>query len=285
MKTTIIVPSVGRGLILGEMLSRLDHQIKKPEQVLVVVSSEADLPEKFPDYVEVIFSEKGSCVQRNVGIEHCRTDSEIILFIDDDTFLHPTYIDFLGRIFAENPDVGGVSGHLLRNGDVSIDEADRLLLDCDATFESLLSQGHFYGCNFTVRRSMLGGLRFDERLVLYGWLEDADFSMNFGQIGKICYASALKAVHLGFASGGRTNHIRFGFSQVMNPYYLYRKNRPLFPLSEVIKNHWLRGVPANLIKGISGANKKWRRDRFRGNLIAFRFILMRKIIPEYAATL
>ena len=285
MKITIIIPSVGRDLILGETLSRLDHQTKQPEQILVVVPSKADLPESIPSSVEVIFSLKGICVQRNTGIEYCRTDSEIILFIDDDTFLHPTYIEFLERTFVENPDIGGVTGLLLRNGDVSINEADRLLQDCDATFDPRLSSYHFYGCNFALRKAMLGNLRFDERLVLYAWLEDADFSMNFGQVAKICFAPALKAVHLMFPSGGRTNHIRFGFSQVMNPYYLCIKNKPIFSFSEVIKEHWLRGVSINLIKGVFGVNKKWRRDRLRGNLIAFRFILMGKILPEYASKL
>jgi GT2 family glycosyltransferase len=271
-------------MILGETLSRLKNQIKRPVQTLVVVPSKEDLPETIPDFVEVVFSEKGSCVQRNVGIDQCNVDSDILLFIDDDTFLHPTYVEFLEKTFSENREVAGVSGHLLRNGDVSIEEADELLRDCDATYELLLTPSGFYGCNFAVRKSALSNLRFDERLVLYGWLEDADFSMRFRQSGKICSAHALKAVHLMYPSGGRTNHVRFGYSQVMNPYYLSIKNKKLFPLSEVIKKHWLRAFPANLIKG-GGSGGKWRRDRLRGNLIAFKFILMGKIIPEYATEL
>jgi glycosyltransferase involved in cell wall biosynthesis len=272
-------------MILGETLSRLENQIKRPVQTLVVVPTKEDLPEVIPDFVEVVFSKKGSCVQRNVGIEHSQEDSDILLFIDDDTFLHPTYIAFIEHMFSENQEVAGVTGHLLRNGDVSIEEADRLLSDCDAAYETLLTPGGFYGCNFAVRKSMLSNLRFDERLVLYGWLEDADFSMQFRQTGRICFAQALKAVHLMYPSGGRTNHVRFGFSQIMNPYYLSNKNKKLFPFSEVIKNHWAKAFPANLIKGMGGSARKWRRDRLRGNLIAFRFILMGKMNPEYATEL
>jgi len=285
MKTTIIIPSLGRAIILGETLRRIKNQTKVPHQVMVVVAAQEDLPDDVPDFVTVVFSEKGLCIQRNTGIEHCEADVDTILFIDDDTFLHPSYIQEMEGLFAENMEIVGVSGNLLRNGDISIKEADGLLLNYSPVSIPELVDAGLYGCNFGVRRSMMADIRFDERLVLYGWLEDADFSMRLRRLGSIKYSSSLVCVHLMHPSGGRSNHVRFGFSQVMNPFYLFQKNGKSFPFSEVLTRHWLRGVGGNLIGILIGSDRKMRWDRFKGNMVAFRLLLAGHIEPEHAAKL
>ncbi|MCF7816551.1 MAG: glycosyltransferase [Kiritimatiellales bacterium] len=286
MDTSIIIASLGRAKILGEAIARLDKQTKKPLQLIVVVHDKSDLPDVLPQEAMVLFSEKGTTIQRNRGIDACSPDSDFWLFIDDDTFLHPTYLERMERIFEANPHVAGLSGNLIRNGDVSINEADRLLLDYqDEGSGQALERGALYGCNFGVRASMASNIRFDERLVLYGWLEDADFSMNLGRHGGICYSPELICVHLMFQSGGRSNHVRFGFSQIMNPYYLCRKNKDVFPFAEVLKAHWLKSVPANCAGAIVGPSRKSRVQRLWGNLIAFRFLVAGRIVPEHACEL
>ncbi len=40
-----------------------------------------------------------------------------------------------------------------------------------------------YGCNMAFRCSAIAGLRFDEKLVLYGWLEDRDFGSEVAKRG------------------------------------------------------------------------------------------------------
>ena len=284
MKTAIVIPSLGRAVILGEGLRRIAKQVRMPWQVVVVVTAQEDLPDNIPDFATVVFSDKGSCVQRNVGIDNCDDDVDFVLFIDDDTFLHPTYILEVEKLFDENPEIAGLSGNLLRNGDVSVAEADVLLRDYVAEAESVLVDAGLYGCNCAVRKLFLSDIRFDERLVLYGWLEDADLSMNLRKKGAIKYSSLPVAVHLMYSSGGRTNHIRFGFSQVMNPFYLSQKNGKSFPFTEVLMRHWFKGVAANAFGIITGPERKKRRDRLKGNMIAFRLLLAGRVEPEHAAT-
>src|SRR5690606_30638203 len=79
-----------------------------------------------------------------------------------------------------------------------------------------------YGCNMAFRRSAIEGVRFDERLPLYGWLEDVDFSAQAGRKGVLLKSETLVGVHLG-VKGGRTSGVRFGYSQIVNPVYLLGK--------------------------------------------------------------
>lgn len=284
MKTAIVIPSLGRAAILGEGLRQIAKQVKMPHQVVVVVASQEDLPDEIPDYVAVVFSEKGTCVQRNVGIDNCDDEVDFILFIDDDTFLHPSYIEEMERIFSGNPDIAALSGRLLCDGNISIDEAVALLQDYVCESDPLLIDAGLYG-SYGIRKSILTEVRYDERLVLYGFLEDADLASHIRKKGPIKGSSSLVAVHLGYVSGGRANHVRFGFSQVMNPFYLCRKNGKSFPLYEMLSRHWFRGVPANLVGIITGPDRKDRMDRFKGNMIAFGLLLTGRVMPEHATKL
>lgn len=287
MKTAIIIPSTGRAEILGKTLERLVRQLKAASQVLVVVVEQLDLPEKIPDFVTVVFAEKGSTTQRNAGIERVMSDVDLLLFIDDDTFLHRNYIEMLEKIFEDHEDLIGVSGQVVRNGDVTIDEADEILNAISATDIvtpiEIVDSGGLYGCNMAVRKSLMGDVRFDERFVLYGWLEDADFAFNLKIYGRVCRSMALKCVHLMYSTGGRSNHVRFGFSQVMNPLYLSLKHRQ--SIMKMMREHWLKGVPKNILCSVFGPNRVDRFNRLKGNLIAFSLILCGRIQPEFAVKL
>ena len=285
MKTSLVIASIGRARILGETLSRLKNQTVAPIQIITVVHEPSDFPKGVEHDVTLVYSEKGLTKQRNKGIDHCSADADYVLFIDDDTFLHPRYIEEMEAIFNNDDNVVGATGVLIKNGDVEISEADQLL----HTFPNRdLEDGCFeirglYGCNFGVRRSALDRIRFDERLVLYGWLEDADFSWRLKSAGSLVKAPAMRCVHLMYPSGGRANHMRFGFSQVMNPYYLCRKNKR--SLWSMMRAHWLKGVPANVFGMIFGPNRGDRLGRLRGNFIAFRKIFVGNVCPEYAEKL
>ena len=79
-----------------------------------------------------------------------------------------------------------------------------------------------YGCNMACRMSAVGDASFDERLVLYGWMEDKDFSRTVGRKGRLVESGTMAGVHLGIKSG-RTPGKKYGYSQVVNPWYLHKK--------------------------------------------------------------
>ena len=74
----------------------------------------------------------------------------------------------------------------------------------------------------SIRTSAIGALRFDERLPLYGWQEDIDFTSQLRASGRVVGLNTLNGVHLATKSG-RISGMKFGYSQIANPVYLVRK--------------------------------------------------------------
>ena len=138
-----------------------------------------------------------------------------------------------------------------------------------------------YGCNMSVRRSMLADTRFDERLVLYGWQEDIDFTARLRKYGRVVEMADMVGVHLG-VKGGRTSGIRFGYSQVMNPTYLIRKgSMPRgFGLALMARN-----VCANAFRSLWPDPDVDRWGRLKGNLIGTFHVARGRIEPEYVLRL
>ena len=66
------------------------------------------------------------------------------------------------------------------------------------------------------------GLRFDENLPLYGWLEDIDFARSIAPYGRVVKSMLLRGVHLG-VKRGRTSGVKLGYSQIANPLYMLEK--------------------------------------------------------------
>jgi hypothetical protein len=113
------------------------------------------------------------------------------------------------------------------------------------------------------RREAVQGILFDERLPLYGWLEDADFSIRTA--GRKLFVDAFCGVHLG-VKHGRSPGARLGYSQVANPVFLVAKG--VWPRRLAYTRIFLN-VAANLLR--SAFPEPWidRRGRFSGNVKAF----------------
>jgi GT2 family glycosyltransferase len=121
-----------------------------------------------------------------------------------------------------------------------------------------------------------GRCRFDDRLPLYGWLEDVDFSRQIARRGRIVKLTAAQGVHLGIKQG-RQSGIRLGYSQIANPIYLSRKGtcsraRALRLMS--------RNIAANCIRSLKPEPYIDRLGRATGNLRAFRDLLTGRLAPE-----
>ena len=67
--------------------------------------------ERFP-HVTFIRAEVGLTRQRNAILTFA-ADSDILLFIDDDFYLDPRYLQVTERFFLENPDVVASTGRVL----------------------------------------------------------------------------------------------------------------------------------------------------------------------------
>src|SRR5258708_32118415 len=113
------------------------------------------------------------------------------------------------------------------------------------------------------RMSASEGIRFDERLVLYGWLEDKEFSRKAARNGRLVECQGLVGVHLGLQSG-RVSGKKYGYSQIVNAWYLYQK-RALSGRGGSL--HILKALLANAAKTFPPGKPLHPRRRPPGQLV------------------
>ncbi len=260
----VIIASCGRPDILAETLESLLRQKKECGPIILSVEKAEDLPitseawKALGNRIQVIQGKRGATRQLNRAIQALPANLELVTFLDDDVELAEDYLETIQRLFVDQPDVMGAQGRCLADGNIYRSQAIALLR---ASSEEISQQKWekaetLYGCNMTVRRRALEFARFDERLAEYGWLNDADFSSQVRGLGRLVTVPAARLAHLA-AGGGRGNGRTFGISQIINPYYLWRKGS-LNSFSHVLLRHWLPALVANVSRGA------W--TRLRGNI-------------------
>lgn len=282
MRLAVIVASLGRRWCVGRLLELLAVQKRPPDMTVVSVITPTDAPESTPPSldVEVICSPLGLCAQRNRGLDRVGESADIVAFLDDDFVPAADFLENLERLFTDRPDLVGATGVVLADGvtgpGLDYDEAIEIVSRprADPPFERPIP--NLYGCNMAYRQAAVGAIRFDERLPLYGWLEDADFSLSVGRKGPMIQSGRLAGVHLG-VKAGRTSGVRFGYSQISNPIYLYRKGTMPFRQSA---SNILRNLATNHVKALAPEPYIDRRGRVKGNWIAFFDLMRGRLSPE-----
>jgi GT2 family glycosyltransferase len=289
MIISVIICSLGRPAVLHDTVCSIVKQVLLPTDILLV-SPSADniLPETLTlPGVRYIPSAIGATTQRNRGLDEMSAETELVVFFDDDVELCARYLEEMAKLFRENPEVLIACGTLLLDGGrgarVDRDVAVQACLQTDhqplaSRPEMYIPLRSAYGCNMAARASALRGIRFDESLPLYSWLEDADFAVRLtrGALGVVTCPRA-KGVHLGWR-GGRVSGVRFGFSQIVNPLYLWRKAR-IFPLPHVVIQFWLRCLVGNILGVLTGDKEYDRLGYLKGNLLGIKHLLSGKCDP------
>ena len=286
MKLVVIIPTLGRKEQLTRLIEYLGGQTRLPDEVILSAPDTAhvELPEDCPFPLSLVFGPKGSSVQRNTALVPALQRSDLITFFDDDFVPSAQYLEQVEKAFAENDGWAVVMGRVVRDGATNAgltwEDAETALREAKGkTHPGPLVVDHVgaYGCNMSVRASLVGDLRFDERLVLYGWQEDIDFTSQLRSRGRVVCVTSIMGVHLGIKSA-RTSGTRFGYSQVANPIYLIRKGS--VPASFALPLMF-RNIAANLAKSLRPEPYVDRRGRLRGNMLAILHVAMGRIEPEY----
>jgi GT2 family glycosyltransferase len=193
--------------------------------------------------VEIVSSAPGLPRQRNLALD--LLDGELIAFFDDDVALGREYLERVVDLFVRRPTAVGVSGHIdndagfaagsrafrrafsLSTGDGKLQpsgEAMYLRRPAAPTRVQTLS-----GSNMVWRRSALDGLRFDETLEGYAYMEDVDFSLRAALRGELWTLPDARLVH----ERTQTSRVppRAYVRQVFaNGAYLFAKHRKAYPL-------------------------------------------------------
>ena len=290
MKICIGIATKGRPAILAETLRLLENQTRRPDVIIVCPTCEEDVPTRdIPEInlpIRVIHGPTGSCAQRNTVLKNTN-DMDLVLFIDDDFFLEPDYLSRCERLFEVRSEVVASTGQVLADGingpGFTPDLARQLLAETTHEKSTNISASvkttyAAYGCNMAVRCSTVREecIRFDEKLPLYAWQEDVDFSRQLSKFGEVVFDSRLRGVHLGHKSG-RTSGVKFGYSQVANPVFLCRKGTlSLFFACRLM----MKNAIMNILR--SPFPEPWadRRGRLKGNALAVLHFFQGKLDPE-----
>lgn len=292
MKIIVGIATAGRREVLSETLEHLTRQDRKPDAILVCPSSPDDVDLDFVKSltleITLVTGSKGSCAQRNAILDRTGT-ADVIVFFDDDFLPRNDFLAELETLFKNEPDIAVATGTVLADGihgqGIPVKEGLEILARDHAPKNRVALEPVFnaYGCNMAFRVSVIRAedTRFDENLPLYGWQEDVDFCRRLAPHGRIVRSSALRGVHLG-NKRGRTSGLRFGYSQVANPLYLFRKGT--VGLGWVMK---LMGsnIAANILGSLKSQGLIDRRGRLKGNLIALTDLLRGRIDPRRTLTL
>lgn len=292
-RVAVIVVSKGRSDVLRDMIPYLNAQTLRPVTFTLAVTEPADadfdLSEELHPQIagELILSPPGSCRQRNAALDRIGADIDYVVFWDDDFYPSRHALAAVAHGFARYPDVDGITGDLIADGigssGIPQAEARSMLAAWDNsrrpedTAAPRITRDTFglYGCNMAYRRDRVTDLRFDERLPLYGWQEDVDFASQLP--GRRVEMTEFTGVHLGTKTGREINGERLGYSQVVNPHYLWRKGT----LSAGFSGRLVAGnIAANLVKSLRPEPWIDRKGRLYGNLVGLRDILFGRANPE-----
>ncbi len=285
MKVAVGIATRGRPRLVREVLLDLARQRRKPDRTVVAYVGPEDIDEPVRG-VEYLISEPGLTTQRNAILD-ALGDCDVVVFFDDDFFCVPEYLAVTERIFEQQPDCVVTTGRVVADG---VNGAGYTMSQAHAVLRRYLVQEsgaslmrtekafNGYGCNMGLRLAPMRehGIRFDERLPLYGWYEDLDATRALGRHGSILKLNGARGVHLG-VKAGRLPGVRLGYSQVANSVYLARKGT--YPWSHALPS-LLRHTAKNLV--MSAMPEPWvdRWGRFRGNLLALSDWLRGRLDPR-----
>lgn len=288
-KVAVAIATRGRPAVVSQTVRHLlATQTLAPERVILSCVDRGDAGDLVDDRrVEVLIGKAGLPAQRNNALDHLPKGIDVVVFLDDDFVADPNWLATAVRAFADESSVVGFTGRVVADGikgpGIAFAEAVRLV-DCAPESDGPGWERPFspYGCNMAYRVSAIGENRFDERLVLYGWLEDRDFGASLAKKGgDLVKCADAYGVHMG-VKVGRVSGQRLGYSQVINPIYLRRKGT--MTTKQAIGQIW-RNMSMNFAKSLWPEPFIDRRGRVKGNLTALFDLLRGEIRPEKAASL
>lgn len=285
MRIGIGIATVGRAVVLKEVLAELHRQVRAPDRVIICHTRPADVEGSAGIWpgAEFLTSTPGLPRQRNVILD-AAADCDVVLFLDDDFLPAPDYLAVLEAAFAAQPALVVMTGEVIADGakgpGLTVEEGRALLAADRYEGDRLASTPAFngYGCNMAVRMQPVRayGIHVDEALPLYAWYEDIDFTRRVAQHGTMVRLHGARGVHLG-VKFGRGSGLRLGYSQVVNPIYLARKGT--FPWNHAIPSA-ARHCLANCVRSLRPEPWVDRWGRFKGNLLGLGDLLRGRARPE-----
>ena len=288
LKITVIFASLGRAAVLKKGIEHLEQQTRKPDRVIISATGEDDVAGiEISRNLEVVFGSPGLARQRNLALSHVPADTDIIIFFDDDFVPHRSWLEIAERYFIDHANVVALTGHVAIDGvkgpGLSFEDGLAAVEGSARAASDYCIEGYSpYGCNMAFRAEAISGIVFDERLVLYSWLEDRDFGGALAHRGGMLVKIGMAiGAHLG-VKAGRMSGRRLGYSQIVNPIYLHRKGTIT---TASLCEHLARNLIANVSRSLAPEAHIDRVGRLSGNMRGLWDVMTGRDQPERAESM
>ncbi len=258
---SVIIPTYGREEPLRETLLGVLNQDYPNFEVLVVDQTRAHQPEtqSFLDELAAAGKIRLFWVSwaslpgaRNYAVR--RSLGEILLFLDDDVQLEPTFLTAHAKNYLDRPEIGAVAGRVFDRMKLADFESGLEIQDLPP--EAMNPGIAWYhinlvhtvkpqqvlsarGCNMSFRREIFEqhGLWFDERFRGSAVREESDFCLRLRKTGlMIWYDPAAHLIHLGEETGGchdiSTRSLHYQITFYHNHFLMGFKNLTVWQASQ-----------------------------------------------------
>jgi hypothetical protein len=198
--------------------------------------------------IKLVDSQPSTCIQRNIGFNFLENE-EYIMFLDDDNIFYTdafykmqiflkSYNNFVGVAFNQiynykynfldkikkNFIFNNTGIYNSENGGFAKSgwQSKFINFNKDSIVQWLPTRAVIYKSN------EIKNIRFDNKLGVYGYLEDLDFSLELKKKGNLMVCSEAKYTH---DQSINRSEFKFGKKEVKNRYYILKKhnlNRNLF---------------------------------------------------------
>jgi glycosyltransferase involved in cell wall biosynthesis len=279
---SIVIGTRDREQSLQRCVESIIVQTRKPDEVCIVDDGRLN-PEPLVRMLERAGiaarywnkrHDPGLTKSRNLGIRQSHGD--IVMFLDDDVWLDPGYVETVIATYAEHPSAAGVGGRLQSKSGGRLKRLFLCLFLLDSGHEGVvLANGigvlvrqitsvtpveWFSGCNMSFRRDVFAQFMFDERFAGNGWGDDRDFSYRVSRCRPLLAAPRATLQHLEDPCS-RAAPREFGRVEILYVFRFFTKHMP-HRLPNLAALWW--GFVGITLKNIITA----RPGRVRGNVEA-----------------
>lgn len=283
---TVIIASKGRPEVLADTVQSLAAQTLPPSRLILSVTVAADVSPSLvlPEYATVITGGPGLCAQLNRALR-LAGEADIITVFDDDVEIAPEYLAEVRQAFAAHPEAVAFDGVVVLDGMVVVEPPVTRALARETIRTATRGEPRFgragvdlYGCNMNFRGAAIRAVGFDEKLALYAWQFERDAGARLLAHGRVFRQyDACRIVHLGSRAGRMKEH-RLGYSQVVNPYYLWRKGTTTLGFALCFST---KLILSNAVFSILPDRRQAdRKGRLWGNLLGLADIVRGRARPE-----
>ena len=288
-EVTVIIPTSKRCSVLTDTINSLVSQSVPPRKIIVIANEPSDVDACVLDdpKVTLLFDRGSSTHKRNLALPY--VEGKYVFFADDDIEFQHAYLAEAVLLLEAFPGIIGLSGKVLKDGDVSRERAKELIRTANEPNHwkgRFRVRGRFkqlYGCNMMLRRSILEHEAFDDELPGYSFGEDYDFSVRVRRYGITGVYDRCIAVHLK-AAGGRSNPAGVAYSHLANHWHFHQKgiSHLPWPWSLVWIGYMCVTLPLKSLRALMRGEISRAGQELRGYALAIADILRGRSRPSRA---